>query len=192
MPPVRLAEDGVVNEDMLRIFFRNSRFPDMVRGDTRACFAAVRLGERRLGELADRFGAEVVADAFRQLSERSERTATERLRETFKPGSYRFADAVDHDGQGNGPYRLAMELNVDDNGVVLDFSDSDDQAPGPINYLVNPAVPRAMLGMYLLAGDPTLFLNAGAGRAIDEVVLREGSVLQLEVAGPARPTRTQR
>ena len=184
VPPVRLAEDGVVNEDMLRIFFRNSRFPDMVRGDTRACFAAVRLGERRLGELADRFGAEVVADAFRQLSKRSERTATERLHETFKPGSYRFADAVDHDGQGNGPYRLAMELNVDDNGVVLDFSDSDDQAPGPINYLVNPAVPRAMLGMYLLAGVPTLFLNAGAGRAIDEVVLREGSVLQPKWPAP--------
>ena len=77
-----------------------------------------------------------------------------------------------------------MELTVDDNGVVLDFSDSDDQAPGPINYLVNPAVPRAMLGMYLLAGDPTLLLNAGAGRAIDEVVLRKGSVLQPKWPAP--------
>ncbi|MEC8776351.1 MAG: hydantoinase B/oxoprolinase family protein, partial [Pseudomonadota bacterium] len=84
----------------------------------------------------------------------------------------------------NGPYRLSMELTVDDNGVVLDFSDSDDQAPGPINYLVNPAVPRAMLGMYLLAGDPTLLLNAGAGRAIDEVVLRKGSVLQPKWPAP--------
>jgi N-methylhydantoinase B len=77
-----------------------------------------------------------------------------------------------------------MELTVDDNGVVLDFSDSDDQAPGPINYLVNPAVPRAMLGMYLIASDPTLLLNAGAGRAIDEVVLREGSVLQPKWPAP--------
>ncbi|MEC8136875.1 MAG: hydantoinase B/oxoprolinase family protein [Pseudomonadota bacterium] len=178
VPPVRLAEAGVVNDELLRVFFRNSRFPDMLKGDTRACFAAVRLGERRIGELAERFGAEVVVDAFRQLGDRSEQAAVERLRETFQPGSYRFTDSVDHDGQGNGPYRLSMELTVDDNGVVLDFSDSDDQAPGPINYLVNPAVPRAMLGMYLLAGDPTLLLNAGAGRAIDEVVLRKGSVLQ--------------
>ena len=178
VPPVRLATEGVVNEELLRVFYRNSRFPDMLKGDTRACFAAVRLGERRIGELADRFGADVVADAFRQLGDRSERAATERLRKTFAPGSYKFADAVDHDGQGNGPYRLAMELTVDGNGVVLDFSDSDDQAPGPINYLVNPAVPRAMLSMYLLAGDPTLLLNAGAGRAVDEVVLRDGSVLQ--------------
>lgn len=178
IPPVRLAREGVLNEELLRVFYRNSRFPDMLRGDTRACFAAVRLGERRIIELAERFGAEVVGDAFRQLSERSERAATERLRKTFAPGRYRFSDALDHDGQGNGPYRLRLELNVDDNGVVLDFSDSDDQAPGPINYLVNPAVPRAMLAMYLLAGDPTLLLNAGAGKAIDKVILRQGSVLQ--------------
>ncbi|MED5360751.1 MAG: hydantoinase B/oxoprolinase family protein [Pseudomonadota bacterium] len=184
VPPVRLAEAGVVNDELLRVFFRNSRFPDMLKGDTRACFAAVRLGERRIGELAERFGAEVVVDAFRQLGDRSEQAAVERLRETFQPGSYRFTDSVDHDGQGNGPYRLSMELTVDDNGVVLDFSDSDDQAPGPINYLVNPAVPRAMLGMYLLAGDPTLLLNAGAGRAIDEVVLRTGSVLQPKWPAP--------
>ena len=184
VPPVRLAEAGVVNDELLRVFFRNSRFPDMLKGDTRACFAAVRLGERRIGELAERFGAEVVVDAFRQLGDRSEQAAVERLREIFQPGSYRFADSVDHDGQGNGPYRLSMELTVDDNGVVLDFSDSDDQAPGPINYLVNPAVPRAMLGMYLLAGDPTLLLNAGAGRAIDEVVLRKGSVLQPKWPAP--------
>lgn len=178
VPPVRLAREGVLNEELLRIFYRNSRFPDISQGDTRACFAAVRLGERRIVELAERFGAAVVTDAFRQLSERSQQAATERLRATFAPGRYRFTDALDHDGQGNGPYRLAMELTVDDNGVVLDFSDSDDQAPGPINYLVNPAVPRAMIAMYLLAGDPTLLLNAGAGRAIDRVVLREGSVLQ--------------
>jgi N-methylhydantoinase B len=178
IPPVRLAREGVVNDELLRIFYRNSRFPEMVQGDTRACFAAVRLGEKRFGELAERFGPETVTDAFRQLAERSEHAARERLRETFAPGRYHFADALDNDGQGNGPYRLVLDLSVDDNGVVLDFSDSDDQAPGPINYLLNPAVPRAMIAMYLLAGDPTLPLNAGAGRAIDQIILRQGSVLQ--------------
>ena len=178
VPPVRLAREGELNEELLRIFYRNSRFPDILQGDTRACFAAVRLGERRIVELAERFGKAVVTDAFRQLSERSQQAATERMRATFAPGRYRFSDALDHDGQGNGPYKLSLELSVDDNGVTLDFSDSDDQAPGPINYLLNPAVPRAMIAMHLFAGDPTLLLNAGAGRAIDQVVLREGSVLQ--------------
>jgi N-methylhydantoinase B len=178
VPPVRLARNGAINEDLLRVFYRNSRFPDISQGDTRACFAAVRLGERRIVELAERFGPMVITDAFRQLSERSERVTTERLRKTFAPGCYQFSDSIDDDGQGNGPFRIHMELSVDDNGVVLDYSESDDQAPGPINYLLNPAVPRAMMSMHLLAGDPTLLLNAGAGRSIDKVVLREGSVLQ--------------
>ena len=184
IPPVRLARDGVINEDFLRIFIRNSRFPEMLRGDTRACIAAVRLGEKRVIELAERFSAPVMRDAFKQLGDRSEQAARKRLKETFPPGTYRFADALDHDGQGNGPYWMRMELRVEGDKVTLDFGDSDDQAPGPINYLVNPAVPRAMMSMYLLGQDPTLLLNWGAGRAIDEIVLREGSLLQPKWPAP--------
>lgn len=184
IPPVKLAEDGVMREEFLRIFLRNSRFPEMLRGDIRACVAAVRLGEKRLVELADRFPKATIADAFVQLGDRSEHAARKRLKETFPPGRYRFADALDHDGQGNGPYWMRMELRVEDGRTTLDFSDSDDQAPGPINYLVNPAVPRAMMSMYLLGQDPTLLLNWGAGRAIDEVILREGSMLQPKWPAP--------
>ena len=56
VPPVRVAREGVVVEELLRLFYRNSRFPEMVKGDTRASMAAIRLGERRLAELFERFG----------------------------------------------------------------------------------------------------------------------------------------
>jgi N-methylhydantoinase B len=39
----------------------------MVQGDTRASIAAIRLGERRLVELFERFGRERMRDAFEQL-----------------------------------------------------------------------------------------------------------------------------
>jgi len=52
---------------LLRLFFRNSRFPEMVKGDTRASMAAIRLGERRLGELFGRFGLARTTDAFERL-----------------------------------------------------------------------------------------------------------------------------
>jgi N-methylhydantoinase B len=48
IPPVRLMRDGKTNDDLLRTFWRNSRFPTQSQGDTRALMAAVRLGERRL------------------------------------------------------------------------------------------------------------------------------------------------
>ena len=48
VPPVRIARDGHFNDELLRVFVRNSRFPAMVQGDTRASIAAIRLGDRRL------------------------------------------------------------------------------------------------------------------------------------------------
>ena len=49
VPPVRLAAEGRMNDELLRLFLRNSRFPEAVGGDMRALIAAVRLGEKRLG-----------------------------------------------------------------------------------------------------------------------------------------------
>jgi len=69
VPPVRVVREGVVADELLRVFWRNSRFPDMVKGDTRASMAAIRLGERRVVELIGRFGRARTASAFAQLIE---------------------------------------------------------------------------------------------------------------------------
>lgn len=178
VPPVQLMRDGVANEDLLRIFWRNSRFPTQSQGDTRALMAAVRLGEKRLAEMAGRFGAEVLADAFAQLLARTEQTVRDKLKAIFPVGTTRFADAIDSDGQGNGPFvlRLALTRTADDR-FVLDATATDDQAPGPVNLLMHPDVPGMALGLYVLQGEPGQVLNAGAPRAIDQVLLREGSLL---------------
>jgi N-methylhydantoinase B len=185
IPPVRLVREGVVNEDLLRTFWRNSRFPDQSQGDTRALMAAVRLGERRVEEIAARFGPEVLADAFHQLLERTEGTVRAKLRETFPLGTTRFADAIDSDGQGNGPFTLRLALTrTPDDRFILDATETDDQAPGPVNLLMHPDVPGMALGLYFLQGEPGQVLNAGAPRAIDEVRLREGSLLAPRAPAP--------
>src|SRR4051795_8505546 len=90
VPPVRVGRDGVLNEELLRVFVRNSRFPAMVQGDTRASIAAIRLGERRLLEVFERFGRERMQDAFAQLVERTYGAVRERFRALIPPGEYRF------------------------------------------------------------------------------------------------------
>src|SRR5918994_4317790 len=72
VPPVRVAREGVIVEELLRMFFRNSRFPEMVKGDTRASLAAIRLGERRLSELFARFGRAKTTAAFDTLLAQTE------------------------------------------------------------------------------------------------------------------------
>ena len=54
------------------IFYRNSRYPETCRGDTRALMAAVELGVKRMEEIVARFGTGTLADALAQLLERTE------------------------------------------------------------------------------------------------------------------------
>jgi N-methylhydantoinase B len=184
VPPVLVARDGRFNDELLRVFTRNSRFPAMVQGDTRASIAAIRLGERRLVELFARFGRERMRDAFDQLLERTRNAVRQRFKALIPPGEYCFADSLDSDGQGHGPVTLRYRLSVTEDRIELDTTDSDDQVPGPVNFLMSPSVPAAVFAAYLLGEGPEHLINAGAEQAIDKVHLREGSVLQPRFPAP--------
>lgn len=190
VPPTKLIDAGRLNAGALAIFHRNSRFPEQSEGDMAALMAAVDLGATRVAEIVDRFGADVLADGLAQLLERMRRMVRGRLAETFDYGTHRFTDRIDGDGHGHGPYRLRFSLtrerDADGDGdgagdgdrFVFDATETDDQAPGPVNFLMNPGVPGMALGLYYLGGDPAQVCNAGGPQALDEVRLREGSLVQ--------------
>ncbi|MEQ9180984.1 MAG: hydantoinase B/oxoprolinase family protein, partial [Nitratireductor sp.] len=67
---------------------------------------------------------------------------------------------------------------------VFDAGETDDQAPGPVNYIMNRGVPGMALGLYYLGGDAGQVCNAGGPDAIDEVRLREGSLLMPRFPAP--------
>ncbi|NKC31219.1 hydantoinase B/oxoprolinase family protein [Falsiroseomonas selenitidurans] len=178
IPPTRLIREGEINHAALNIFYRNSRYPAQAQGDTRALMASVELGVVRMREVAQRFGAPVLADALRQLLARTRDTVRERLRRTFPVGTHRFTDRIDGDGHGSGTLRLRFALTrTPDDRFILDATETDDQSPGPVNFLMNPDVPGMALGLYFLGGDPTQVVNAGGPQSLDEVRLREGSLL---------------
>ena len=178
VPPMKLYAKGVYNEDAFRIFQRNSRYPQMVLGDTRACVAAVRLGHQRLLEICQHHGQSTVLKTFAYLIEETERFILKKLRSLFPPGKYSFTDLVDTDGHGNGPFAVALDLISDGKNFRLDGSRSSDQSPGAINYLMHPDVPCMVFGIYLLADEPHVMLNQGAVHAFKSVTTREGSILQ--------------
>jgi N-methylhydantoinase B len=177
-PPVRVVREGVVADELLRMLYRNSRFPEMVKGDTRASMAAIRLGERRLVELLERFGRADTLAAFERLIAETERELREKLRSLVPEGRHAFTDTIDSDGQGHGPIKLRYSLEVTANRIALDTSGSDDQVPGPVNFLMSPPVPAMIFGSYLLGEGSQSMLNAGAERVIDELTVRPGSILQ--------------
>src|SRR5262249_56027121 len=58
------------------------------------------------------------------------------------------------------------------------------QAQGRVNLLMNPDVPGTAISMVYLGGDPAQVCNAGGPQALDEVRLREGSLLWPKFPAP--------
>ncbi|MET1412018.1 hydantoinase B/oxoprolinase family protein [Roseibium sp. HPY-6] len=189
IPVTKMIEAGQVNQAVLDIFHRNSRYPDQSIGDMRALMASVDLGVRRVGEILDRFGPAIMEDALAQLLQRTRKLVRGKLAESFDYGTHTFTDAIDTDGHGNGPFHMRFSLtrSQGENGedvYSFDARESDDQAPGPINYLMNTGVPGMALGLFYLGGDPSQVCNAGGPNALDEVLFRKGSFLQPEYPAP--------
>jgi N-methylhydantoinase B len=181
VPPTKLIDAGATNEAALAIFHRNSRFPAQSLGDMRALMAANTLGVKRVQEILARFGPDAVADGLRQLLGRTRDLVRAKLAETFAYGTHRFTDAIDSDGHGHGPFKIRFALTrekaEDGDRFIFDATETDDQSLGPVNFLMNPGVPGMALGLYYLGGDPGQVCNAGGPQALDEVRLREGSLL---------------
>ena len=188
VPPTKLLDRGVLNEGALAIFHRNCRFPAQSAGDMSALMAAVNLGATRVAEIIDRFGADVMADGLTQLLARTRALVRRKLAETFDYGTHRFTDRIDSDGHGGGPYALRFSLTRErgetDDRFTFDATETDDQAPGPVNFLMNPGVPGMALGLFYLGGDASQVCNAGGPLALDEVRLREGSLVQPKWPAP--------
>jgi N-methylhydantoinase B len=178
VPAVRIYREGVLNDEAFRIFIRNSRFPDILQGDIRAVLAGCQVGERRVEELFARFGAPTVEAAWAFFERQCRDTIRKMLESSIPDGTYESEDAVDGDGMSGRSFHVRMRLEKQGGRIAIDTRASDDQARGPINFIMHESVPKLIMGIYLLSGHPTVLLNDGAQDAVDEVRVRPGSILQ--------------
>lgn len=185
IPPVRVMRNGEVNEEVVRIYERNSRFPETMRGDLSAIMAAVRLGKARLEEIISRFGAETVEAAFASMLHQNAVALTQRVAASVPTGRWRFRDWIDSDAITQTPYYVEMEVAHDGSGRLdFDFSASADQAVGPINYVMDDTVLGHLLGLSLLRDDKEIGMNAGFHRAVGSVRKRPGSIVAPHFPAP--------
>ncbi len=177
VPPTRVLRDGFWNEELIRTFVRNTRFPDMVRGDLSAIMAAVRLGGRRMEEIAERFGSDAVEAAFAGMLDQSERALRKAFADRVPDGRYSFRDYIDSDSVSEKSYSVAVTIEKRGETVSLDYSASDDQALGAINFIMDSSVPKTMCGLYFTGQETGVALNGGFHRAVGEVKTRPGSIV---------------
>jgi N-methylhydantoinase B/oxoprolinase/acetone carboxylase alpha subunit len=132
VPPVRLVRKGVVAEDVMNLILSNVRTPEERHGDFAAQIASLKTGERRLEELMERYGGVKVMKYARGLQEYTERVMRT-VFEEIPDGNYSFSDFLDDDGMASGPVEIKVQIAVEGDGVIVDFTGTDPQVQGNIN-----------------------------------------------------------
>lgn len=184
VPPVKFYEKGVLNQGVLDIMLNNSRTPDMNRSDFSALIAGCRTAATRVQELCDRFGRETYVSACEMLLQRTREAMRELVLQYIPEEPVSFTDYVDDDGCGNGPFKMTLTIYRRDGIAVFDWTGTDPQAPGPINFHIHEGLCKLFFGIYMImAFDPTILFNEGF-YDLFEVVLPEGSLLNPKFPAP--------
>lgn len=182
IPPVKIMRGNVLADDILKICLRNSRVPEWNRADLMALIAAVKLAERRIRELSLRFGADTLYSAMEMLLERNLNAFRRVIREVVPETPVSFADYIDDDGMGNGPFKIACSMWREGDRAIFDFSGTDPQSTSSVNYYLQDEQFKMIFGAYTSKlFDPQIVFNDGYYELID-VRIPEGSLLR-----PRRP-----
>lgn len=121
IPAVRLFDRGTPNQAVFDILYVNTRLPDFLKGDLWAGIAGLRIGERRVLELVEKYGADTylaAVEAYLDLGERRVRAALEQL----QPGVYDFSEEQD-----NGAIHK-IRLTITRDKFSVDLRDNPKQA----------------------------------------------------------------
>ncbi len=174
IPPVKLAEEGKVNDAVTTIIAGNVREPKATMGDLRAQIASCRFGEGRLKELANRYGLETLLEVMKRSMDYSElRMQTEMSK--MEDAESTAIGWLDDDGTGGSPVRIQVKVIKTGQKIKVDFTGTGLQMNGGMN--VPPAAATSAV-LYAIKSvvDPETPQNQGCFRPI-EVVLPEGSVV---------------
>ena len=185
MPPVKLYDRGKLNEEVLAMFCHNSRTPRETRADIMAISAGTATGAQRVKDICDRFGKDTYLEACDALLDRTRNSVIQLIRENVPEGErFEFEDYTDDDGLGNGPIKLKLTMWREADTLHLDWTGTDEQVPGPVNFLLNKRMFQMFVGVFLIMGfDPTILFNDGYTDVI-KVTLPEGSVLNPKPPAP--------
>lgn len=132
IPPLKLIDAGGKNQAVIDLILANVRTPGERLGDLEAQVAANRLGAVRLQETVSRYGPEEVEDYIDKLFAYTERM-TRRLLSKLPDGKFKFIDYLDDDGIAPEPIRIQVEVTIQGDEAVVDFTGSSPQQKGSVN-----------------------------------------------------------
>ncbi len=179
LPPLKLIEEGCANRAIFDILAANVRDPRGSAGDLRAQIAGCRTGERRLAELAGRYGTKRFRALCGQCLDYNE-TYMRRAIANLGEGTWQAEVAMEDDVTSDAPIILRVDVKVSGDEITVDTSGSDDQRANGLNCPEASTVSMVHYAVKCVLA-PDLTQNQGCDRPV-HVIMRKGSVLD-----PVRP-----
>ena len=177
IPPVKLARGGRINQEVVQIICRNSRTPEERKGDLAAQIASIRVGERRLQEITQRYGIAETQEHMAALLDYSERVTRRAMRD-IPNGVYRVLDYMDDDGLTEQPVPIRVAITVADDHMTVDFTGTSPQRPGCINAPQAVTVSACLYVVRCVVGDEAP-ANQGCLRPV-EIITPRGTLVNPE------------
>lgn len=181
IPPSKLIKRGRLDEEVQRFLLANTRVPDATWGDVKALLAALNSAERRLGELAQRYGVGTLTAGITDVLDYAEERARAIIRD-IPDGVYPFVDYIEGFPSSQMPNRIALALEVSGSDIVMDFTGTDLQMLSSYNISTYGKTHHFLtfgLVSYIRSVDAACPLNAGIVRPI-RVRVPRGTLLNPE------------
>ena len=167
LPGVKLVDQGLPIDSVMRIMEVNSRLPDFLKGDMWAGIAAVRIGARRLQDLVAKYGKDTFLAAMEHFMDYGEQVSLAAL-ERLPKGRFTLAEEQD----SGTVYHVAVEIT--DDAFVVDLRENPDQDEGPNNAGRDGSMVAAQMVFKSLT-DAYGVANGGSFRPL-QLLTRPGSV----------------
>ncbi|MDO8361209.1 MAG: hydantoinase B/oxoprolinase family protein [Devosia sp.] len=175
LPAIKIISKGEPLRSVMDIIKVNSRMPDVLEGDVWAAIASVRIGAKRLMDLAEKYGVETFENAVSSFMDFGEEVSLKELAKLPK-GSFELSEEQD-DGR-----IFNVKITITDTEFRVDLRDNPDQSTNPVNTSRDGVIVAAQM-IFKSLTDPYSPANEGSFRPIN-LLTREGSVFHAKEPAP--------
>ncbi|MEO4042570.1 hydantoinase B/oxoprolinase family protein [Hoeflea sp. CAU 1731] len=175
LPAVKVISKGELIKPVMDIIKVNSRMPDVLEGDVWAAIASVRVGDKRLREIAAKYGTATFERAMESFMDFGEKVSRAALAE-LPQGTFELSEEQD-DGR-----TFNVKITIGPDEFLVDLRDNPDQSNNPVNTSRDGVMVAAQM-IFKSLTDPYSPANGGSFRPIN-LLTREGSVFHAKEPAP--------
>lgn len=164
IPPVKLVKGGEIDPELSNLIRSNVRTPDIQMGDLRAQIAANNTGSRRVLELVELYGIDVLHSSMNQIMDYSEQRMRQEIL-AMPDGIYSGVDYLEDILPGGGDVEIKVKVTKKGDSIEFDYDGTSKQVESPVNAPLGVTVAGIYYTLISIT-DPTIPVNDGCFRPI--------------------------